>query len=162
MDNEILIATKEILDLLDFLIPSKADELSEKLKILIEKTEKTSDKQVFLDEILELLAENPETKSWMEDKLNPEDSARATRGIDDSARGAEEDTPHLYPVWFGTNRKPIDKDDLSKGFSGDRADDINTVHYGRCDVAVPKTHNFGEIGNAWWKRWNLVLIQMII
>ncbi|MCI5113888.1 MAG: alpha/beta hydrolase [Candidatus Electrothrix sp. LOE1_4_5] len=61
--------------------------------------------------------------------------------------------PVVYPVWFGTNREPNDKEDLSKGFSGNRTKELGAVYYGRCDVAIPKTHRFGETGRAWWKRW---------
>lgn len=38
-----------------------------------------------------------------------------------------------YPVWFATNRKPVDATDPSKGFS-DMAD--GSVHYGKLTVAV--------------------------
>lgn len=27
------------------------------------------------------------------------------------------------------------------------------VHYGVCDVAIPKSHKFGSTGTAWWRRW---------
>jgi esterase/lipase superfamily enzyme len=64
------------------------------------------------------------------------------------ARGP--DSPKLFPVWFGTNRRPVDPADPSKGFSGERDD--GTVHYGVCKVAVPKSHKFGEVGSAWWRR----------
>jgi esterase/lipase superfamily enzyme len=62
------------------------------------------------------------------------------------------DGPRLYPVWFGTNRRPEDSQDLGKGFSADRAVDDATVYFGICHVAVPKSHKFGSVGSAWWKR----------
>jgi esterase/lipase superfamily enzyme len=55
----------------------------------------------------------------------------------------------LYPLWYGTNRKPIDLNDISKGYSGDR-DDL--IHYGSCQVAVPKSHKIGSTGSGWWQR----------
>jgi len=55
-----------------------------------------------------------------------------------------------YPVWFGTNRKPRDPKDPGKGFSGARDD---RVHFGRCLVAIPRSHRFGTLGSSWWKRW---------
>jgi esterase/lipase superfamily enzyme len=54
----------------------------------------------------------------------------------------------VYRVWFCTNRKPIDASDRSKGYSPER--DIQ-VHYGACDVFVPKSHKIGSIGSPWWK-----------
>lgn len=59
---------------------------------------------------------------------------------------------HLYRVWYGTTRKPTDSINLSRGFSNER-DPSGQVHYGYCEVSVPKTHNFGEMGTPWWKRW---------
>ena len=58
--------------------------------------------------------------------------------------------PRLFPVWFGTNRKPRNKSDLTKGFSGLRD---TKVHYGKCQVSVPRAHRFGEIGNNFLSRW---------
>jgi esterase/lipase superfamily enzyme len=55
----------------------------------------------------------------------------------------------LYPLWYGTNRKPIDPNDISKEYSGDRDD---RIHYGSCQVAVPKSHKIGSTGSGWWQR----------
>jgi esterase/lipase superfamily enzyme len=55
----------------------------------------------------------------------------------------------LYPLWYGTNRKPNDAADLAKGFSGERDQQI---HYGTCQVSVPKSHKIGSIGSSWWER----------
>jgi esterase/lipase superfamily enzyme len=55
----------------------------------------------------------------------------------------------LYPLWYGTNRKPIDLANINKGFSGERD---NQLHYGSCQVAIPKSHIRGSIGSSWWKR----------
>ena len=54
----------------------------------------------------------------------------------------------LYPLWFGTNRKPIASQDISKGFSSERD---RQIHYGTCEVAVPKSHKIGSTGSPWWK-----------
>jgi esterase/lipase superfamily enzyme len=51
----------------------------------------------------------------------------------------------VYPVWFGTNRKPAP----GGGFTGERHD---CVTHGRVEVFVPESHRFGEIGNAFWTR----------
>jgi esterase/lipase superfamily enzyme len=56
----------------------------------------------------------------------------------------------LYTVWFGTNRKPNDPDNLEKGGSAHRD---NRVHYGTCKVSIPKSHEFGSIGASWWRQW---------
>lgn len=55
----------------------------------------------------------------------------------------------VYPLWYGTNRKPINPKDISNGYSGDR-DDL--VHYGSCEVAVPESHKIGSTGSSWWQR----------
>jgi esterase/lipase superfamily enzyme len=52
----------------------------------------------------------------------------------------------VYPVWFGTNRKPIVPGD---GFTGERHDRITR---GRVEVHVPEAHRFGETGTSFWKR----------
>ncbi len=61
-----------------------------------------------------------------------------------------EDVRRLYTVWYGTNRKPIETDDLSRGYSGARGADVS---YGTCTVAIPKSHMFGSVGSSWLKRW---------
>ena len=53
-----------------------------------------------------------------------------------------------YPLWFATNRKPVDANDISQGFSGERD---NQLHYGTCDVIVPKSHKIGAIGAPPWQ-----------
>jgi esterase/lipase superfamily enzyme len=58
-------------------------------------------------------------------------------------------TATLYPLWFGTNRKPNVPQDISKGFSEKRDDQL---HYGICKVAVPKSHKIGSTGSFWWQR----------
>lgn len=58
--------------------------------------------------------------------------------------------PRRYRVWFGTNREPIDGNDYSKGFDSNRSDE---VHYGYCDVVIPKYHRIGSIGDPWWRRF---------
>ena len=72
---------------------------------------------------------------------------RITRSFID--RETSTPTAPLYPLWYGTNRKPSDSNDISKGYSGDRD---NLVHYGSCQVAVPKSHKIGSTGSNWWQR----------
>lgn len=81
-------------------------------------------------------------------QLIPADSPPATK-----RSHLAENVPHLYPVWFATNREPLDKSDLSKGFQNRRATDLDAVYYGQCEVAIPKTHRFGETGRVWLRRW---------
>src|SRR5215510_12515931 len=52
----------------------------------------------------------------------------------------------VYPVWFGTNRKPMA---LGDGFTGERHDRITC---GRLEVYVPEAHRFGETGTGFWRR----------
>ena len=47
-----------------------------------------------------------------------------------------------YQLWFGTHRKPLDSTDLTKGFSAERD---RKLHYGKCQVTVPRTHRIGEL-----------------
>lgn len=50
----------------------------------------------------------------------------------------------VYPVWFGTNRKPA-----GDGFSSERHD---RTTLGRALVYVPEAHRFGETGTSFWRR----------
>ncbi len=50
----------------------------------------------------------------------------------------------VYPVWFGTNRKPV-----GDGFTGERHD---RTTFGRALVYVPEAHRFGETGTSFWRR----------
>jgi esterase/lipase superfamily enzyme len=52
----------------------------------------------------------------------------------------------VYPVWFGTNRKPSAN---GTAFTNER--DTRTTR-GRVLVHVPEAHRFGETGNPLWKR----------
>ena len=52
----------------------------------------------------------------------------------------------VYPVWFGTNRKPNAGGD---GFTGERHD---RVSLGRVEVFVPEAHRFGESGSSFMTR----------
>jgi esterase/lipase superfamily enzyme len=54
-----------------------------------------------------------------------------------------------YPVWFGTNRCLNDRHDASKGYSSERD---GVVHYGQCQVYIPRAHKIGSVGSPWWKR----------
>jgi esterase/lipase superfamily enzyme len=55
-----------------------------------------------------------------------------------------------YPVFFGTDRKVIDASAVKLAFTSERAP---AVTYGRCEVWIPATHRFGEIGRSFLKRW---------
>ena len=75
------------------------------------------------------------------------ETLHATRG--DMARDADGE---VYPVWFGTNRKP---NATATGFTGQRHDRVTR---GRVDVFVPEAHRFGETGSSFWqklRRWDL-------
>jgi esterase/lipase superfamily enzyme len=52
----------------------------------------------------------------------------------------------VYPVWFGTNRKP---NALGTGFTGERHDRVTR---GRVEVYVPEAHRFGETGTPFWTK----------
>ena len=154
-NQEIIKLAKKILPILSSHISPESEAMlvKEKLKKLIQQAkDKPEDKQI-IQQIIDLLYQYPQLKQWIKNHLSPaQDNSRGDDII--TERGDKtEDKPHLYPVWFGTNRKPLDSNDLSKGFTGQQAEDATTVYYGRCDVEVPKTHRFGETGRSWWKRW---------
>jgi esterase/lipase superfamily enzyme len=52
----------------------------------------------------------------------------------------------VYPVWFGTNRRP---DAQGDGFGGERHDRVTR---GRVEVYIPEAHRFGETGTPFWKK----------
>lgn len=52
----------------------------------------------------------------------------------------------LYPVWFGTNRKPHSD---GNGFTGARHD---RIAHGRAEVLIPEAHRFGETGSGFWAK----------
>ena len=65
----------------------------------------------------------------------------------DESRGADDE--QSYNVWYGTNRKPAQKEDAPPYFTGERDKE---VHYGVCRVTIPASHDIGSIGSSWWKR----------
>jgi esterase/lipase superfamily enzyme/GNAT superfamily N-acetyltransferase len=56
--------------------------------------------------------------------------------------------PRQYTVFFGTNRKPVDAENIGKGFLNERGYEL---HRGSCLVEIPVTHKFGSVGRAWLK-----------
>jgi esterase/lipase superfamily enzyme len=54
-----------------------------------------------------------------------------------------------YPIWFGTNRMPIDPADPGKGFGADFDD---RMHFGKRIVRIPSSHRPGELGSPLWRR----------
>jgi esterase/lipase superfamily enzyme len=52
----------------------------------------------------------------------------------------------VFPVWFGTNRKPTPD---GKGFTGERHDRVTR---GRAEVFIPEAHKFGETGSSFWTK----------
>ena len=54
-----------------------------------------------------------------------------------------------YPVWFGTDRKPIDARNPALGF-GPEPD--TQLHFGKRIVRIPLSHRPGELGSPLWRR----------
>jgi esterase/lipase superfamily enzyme len=54
-----------------------------------------------------------------------------------------------YPVWFGTNRKPLDPANPAKGFSTEVDE---RIHFGKRVVRIPSSHRTGELGSPLWRR----------
>ncbi len=59
------------------------------------------------------------------------------------------DDPSAVPVWFGTNRKPVDPTSDRYGF-GAKPDSI--MHYGYCMVNIPQSYVKGGSGRGWLGR----------
>jgi esterase/lipase superfamily enzyme len=86
------------------------------------------------------------------------DEPRIYRDVADSVAGApnvkatrsEASFGRKYRVWFGTNRKPLNMGSNQIAFGTDRDAEL---HYGYCEVAIPKYHKIGSVGTVWWKRW---------
>lgn len=66
-----------------------------------------------------------------------------TRG---PAPAAADGNERLFPVWFGTNRRPTPD---GQGFTGER--DAQTT-LGQVTVRVPEAHRFGETGSSFWQK----------
>lgn len=71
---------------------------------------------------------------------------RAVRGDGDCPA---EFSGTCYPVWFGTNRRPLDAADPGKGFG---AEIDERIHFGKRIVRIPSSHKVGELGSPLWKR----------
>jgi esterase/lipase superfamily enzyme len=71
------------------------------------------------------------------------------RGLRSDAGCPPEFSGTCYPVWFGTNRKPIDAADPGKGFG---AEIDERIYYGKRIVRIPSSHRTGELGSPLWKR----------
>jgi esterase/lipase superfamily enzyme len=97
--------------------------------------ERIRDNMQLAKSILPTLESNPPTL-----ESSPETARVARRAARDDAE---------YMVWYGTNRKPIDPSDASKGYSARRD---KQLHLGTCHVFIPKSHKIGSLGSPWWKR----------
>jgi esterase/lipase superfamily enzyme len=81
-----------------------------------------------------------------------------SRTIGDLVAPTTDEEVSVRDVWYGTNRAPNDPSSNAAGFSGER-DPEGKVHYGRCRVIIPESHEFGEVGNPFWKRWMRLKFQ---
>jgi esterase/lipase superfamily enzyme/tetratricopeptide (TPR) repeat protein len=59
--------------------------------------------------------------------------------------------PHLYSVWYATNRELIDPSATDRIYGSSRSE-RDVVYYGFCTVSIPKFHEIGSTGSSWWKR----------
>lgn len=66
-------------------------------------------------------------------------------GGDRGFKTAKVQEKEMYPVWFGTNRKP----DGKGSFGTERHDQTSR---GRADVHIPEAHRIGETGSSFWKK----------
>jgi len=55
----------------------------------------------------------------------------------------------LYKLYYGTNRKPNDPNDISKGYGNKRAEKLYT---GSCNIFIPASHKIGEVDGSFWEK----------
>lgn len=72
-----------------------------------------------------------------------------------SEKEDENATGTMFPVWFGTNRILFAKD--GEVFEAYEQIESDRVHYGKCDVWIPKSHRRGELKSPWYdpRRWHV-------
>jgi esterase/lipase superfamily enzyme len=120
------------------------DRAIELQRVILQRLTRESSKLVNVEREVRALMEELERR-----ELQPAPVKRLT--LDDEL-AAEPDNGEVFPVWFGTNRKPVLE---GEGFTGERN---GSVTYGRADVYIPKAHRPGETGTSIWKRlWRLDL-----
>jgi len=71
------------------------------------------------------------------------------RGVSAQVPCPPEFSGSCYPVWFGTNRKPLSASHPEQGFGSDFDDQL---HFGKRIVRIPSSHRPGELGSPLWKR----------
>ncbi len=105
-------------------------------------------RDLLADDEFEKLCETLYHFLWSEAQRGAE-SAVVQRG--DEGKIWVDPDRRLVRVWFATNRKPVESDDLVVRFDSEQsADDLT---YGVCNVFIPKSHKPGSIGTPWWRRW---------
>jgi hypothetical protein len=52
----------------------------------------------------------------------------------------------LYRVWYGTNRKP--GYNANNSFLSYTEERDYQIHYGKCYVEIPESHEFGSVGSS--------------
>ena len=57
--------------------------------------------------------------------------------------------PRNVPVWYATNRQPVNINEPDKGFSGHWS---KKTTLGSCTVNIPEGHIPGSTGSSWWVR----------
>ncbi len=64
-------------------------------------------------------------------------------------------TGTTFPVWFGTNRRLYQED--GEVFEIHEEMESERVHFGKCDIWIPKTHRRGEQKSPWYdpRRWKM-------
>lgn len=78
-----------------------------------------------------------------------ERTAQSTRSTETPAAESTDREAKSYPLWFGTDRTPLNSQDLSKGFGSERD---QRVWLGTVKVTIPESHRIGEVGSSWLKR----------
>lgn len=87
----------------------------------------------------------------LSEKIDKDELAELENELTSLKKVSSKPEGNIYPVWYGTNRRPVDPNDERKGYTSNRD---NQTHYGKCFVVIPKSHKFGSVGRAWYKFWS--------
>ncbi len=80
---------------------------------------------------------------------SPEEEPAAPPAVAAATPCPPEFSGSCYPVWFGTNRRPVDPADHGKGYTGEFDE---RTHFGKRIVYIPESHRPGELGSPLWRR----------
>lgn len=98
----------------------------------------------------EMDRDHPESSATTLARPESEPIIDESPSLDQAAPSVSDETGKAnFTVWYGTNRLPLDLTEIQKGFGSDLS---KKIHYGRCIVFIPKSHEPGSVGSKFLKR----------